>query len=945
MRKLIFILIAVATICTPAYCEDEAKDQIFVLDDFSGGLNQKMSQFNLPKNAASIAENIRFNTNLKSISKRRVLTSYGSADNTEPILGMFRHYTYGGDKVLVVAHGDEIEKGNDSTGAFTKILDLASGNHRWQFVSWHDLLIGCDGYNSPIKYDGTSDSATYLGTALATDTDAGTGPASGTRSYKVSYYTTTPVGYEVLYDVPSNTVTCDGDDIDLTMIPIAPDSYGGESVVGRKIYRTKAAGGTWYLLSNGTIANNTAVTLTDSDTDAGLTATTYPAGDATYTPPKGKFALVQNDRLFFANDPQNNPSRVFYSETGDHETFVDDSYLDIRKNDGDTITFMKGVLNLLTIGKNNTIQKIYLDGTTPSTDWSISDPFWGAVGCQAPYSAVESPLGIIYLAREGIYRFTGQYSELISDAVTPVIRDVSPTDFVNTSGIFHENIYYLSYTSTASGDNKNNRVLILDVIDDAYSIDLVDINTFCAFNSGNDWGILYSGSSADGTVFAHSEEVNEINHKRHSDFTGLWDDMRYIPTEAGGNANSPELEIARTETVEELSGIIDSLTGDISRQDGAGNYVSQPVAVGAIANLDKIYWNEVIPITGGDVTVSLRTSATGEKNLLHNDDFELWSNYYADTDTTVRPNDWSFTTSGVGSPSSTKSTTKYRGTYSAKIATDGTVTQAVLARPVDNPTLYAGKTMVFEGWVKSDNSTASKVGISITENENTPNTVWYANSGAWENLNVYSTLSATAATVTVKCVVDTASTADAYFDQVMFIEGTDATNDWTAWSSEFTNPSGSDINTVTSDEYIQYRLSMTTTDIDSTPTMIYGSNYVVKIIFNKEGAETTDDVALRYRTGWNNLKAPNKRKVLKWIYFYYTGTTGTLNLEVENYRGDSQVFEIDLATYPNFYTMGFEGGGFVGQDFRFNITHTGTDDLVIEKLVMDFDIEPRGWDT
>ena len=936
MKKLIAVFIL--CICVTA----NAEDQVYVVDDFSGGLNEKLSPFNLPKDQADVAENVRFNENLNSITKRRVLTSYGTADNTEPILGMHRHYTYGGDKVLVVAHGDVLEKGSDSAGTFSTILNLTTGNRRWQFVSWHNIMIGTDGYNQPIKYDGTSDSATYLGTALATDAGSGTGPASGTRSYKVSYYTSS---YEVLLNVASNSVSCAGDDIDLTMIPIAPDTYGGENVTGRKIYRTKSAGGTWYLLSNGTIANNTAVTLTDSDTDAELTATTYPAGDATFKPPLGRFLIVQNDRLFIGNDPANNPSRLFYSETSSHEIFVDDSYLDIRKNDGDTITFLKGVLNLLTVGKNNSIQQIYFDGSTPAS-WKISDP-WTEIGCQAPYSAVWSPLGILYLARDGIYRFSGQNSELISDAVTPSIFDISPTDFTNTWAIYHDNMYYLTYNSDESGDNKNNRVLIYDVLSNAYSVDIVNINAFCAFNSGNDWGILYSGSSADGTVYAHSREINEILHKRHSDFTGLWDDMRYIPTNVGGDAESPVLEIARTELISELTGSINSLTGDIKRQDTHGNYVSQPFPVGSTANLDKIYWNETVPLTGGDSTVRLRTSTEGEKNLLHNDDFEVWNNYYADTDTTVRPNDWGITVSGPASATSTRSTTAYRGTYSAKANTGATVDQAtsnvVLYREIASPTDYAGKTMVFDGWVKSDNSYADKIGLSITENANTPNTVWYANSGSWENLSVYSTLSATAATVTVKCVSDTGATADAYFDQVMFIEGTSASNDWSAWSSEFSNSAGSDISSVSSDAYVQYMFSLTTDDIDYSPTMTYGSNYVVRVIFNKDGTATTDDVALHHRTGWNDFKVPDKRKLLKWIFCYYTGTAGELNIKIESYKGDSETFEINLQENPTFYSNGFTGGGMLGQEFRIDITNNDENELEIEKIVIVYSIENIGW--
>ena len=598
MKKILMTLLA---LMIAGSCQAKT---IHEWSTFKRGLNTNHTPINLHKDFGTVCENVRFGEELKSLTKRKELVSYGTADTTEAITSMHRLYLSDATKVLLVTHGDEIEKGTDSSGAFTAILDLATGDYRWQWLTWHNIAIGGDGYNQPVKYDGSSASATYLGSCLATATATGAGP-SGTYTYKVSYYTSS---YEVLFDQASNPVTVVNKDIDLSMIPIAPTTYGGEDVVGRKIYRIKNAGSTYYLLSNGTIANNTATTLTDSDADGEVSATTYPAGDDTYTPPKGKYYIIHKNRLWIACNPDY-PSRIYYSEDGLENVFLSTSYFNVRPNDGDSITFVKQILNTLIISKNNSIQHLYTKGSSPSADWSISDP-WSFDGCQAPYSAVNTPKGIMYLSWDGLYTFTGQSSKKISDAVTPVIKDILPSNIGNSWGQYHEGIYYLSYVSEESAISENNRVLLFDIESDAYSIDIASVNTFCTFSSGTDWNVLYMGSSTDGSVYIYGKSDYEISHKKQADFAGTWDDAGYIPTGVpGGDADSAVIELRWTETIDDVATAINDTDGDINRPDTDGTYTSEALLVGALS-YDKLYWHERFPTSGCDVTFQIRSAST-----------------------------------------------------------------------------------------------------------------------------------------------------------------------------------------------------------------------------------------------------------------------------------------------------------------------------------------------
>jgi hypothetical protein len=329
-----------------------------------------------------------------------------------------------------------------------------------------------------------------------------------------------------------------------------------------------------------------------------------------YTPPKGKIPLVFLNRFWVANNPDN-PSTIYYSEDASPDIFYPDSLFNIRLDDGDQITFAKPLLGILTIGKDNSICKIYTDGVDPITDWAISDPF-SFIGCRSIYSAKETPLGIIYLANDGLYRFNGQYSSMISEAVTPEIKDISESNVPNTWGEYHKNIYYLAYTSKSSGASVNDKVLVYDFLSNAYSIDLLNINAFTTFSSGTDWDVLYSGNSGNGTVYAHSEANHELIHRRSTDFTGTFND-----TLLGGSEDSPTITLGwnctidgwladlqgRNASISTLNDIITYLpNATINMPDSQGSYTS-PVLSLKVKTFDKAYWNELIPATGGNITL------------------------------------------------------------------------------------------------------------------------------------------------------------------------------------------------------------------------------------------------------------------------------------------------------------------------------------------------------
>jgi len=778
MKRILSILLVLGLFATSAFSQEAAKNRIFVMNNWSGGLATKLSDQTTNPKYAQIAENIRLDTKLGSITKRPQLFTFGTAVTaTEAITSIHRLYLSDLTKKLIVTQGNDINIANDVTGVFTSILALATADYRWKWVTWHNLAIGDDGYNNPVKYDGTT--ATYLGTCAGIDSAAGSGPVAGTYTYKVSFYTSTPVGYEVSFNVASAPVVNGaGDhDISLTQIPIGPTTYLGETVVGRKVYRNKLADQThWFLLTNGTIANNTATTLTDSDTDAGISATAYPT-TITWTPPKCKFWVVHKNRLFGANTTAN-PSRIFYSKDGSHdlfETAID--YRDIRANDGDEVTGLFNLLGILRIPKTNTWQSMYTSGDDPDADWSISDPL-SFVGCDAPYSAVSTPRGIIYLSksRNGIYVFNGQSSQLLSEIVTPVINDILTSNLGSVVGEYNNNLYYMAYASVTLGGSTNNRILIYDAVGNSFTIDTLNMNSFCSLSGGTDGGSLLGGASDSGKVYQFASTAKEIVHKTSADFTGTFDDTRIIPEIVGGDLSNPTMELAWDLTIDNMVGTINAGTGIIDRPDTGGTYISPIINTVGASAYEKVYWNETLS-SGQDVTIAIRGAATS---------------------------------AGVAGAS---------------------------------------------------------------------------------------------------------------------------------WSSEYTSAGGSDISGLTAYEYTQYRLTLSTGDIATTPTVNSLGSYMVKLTYNTVGTASETAVALKWETGYLDF-TPGYIKALRKIIVTHAGTTGTLVIKFTNEYGENDQFDINLTTNPTRYEERFTGGVLTGQKFRLDISNSDLSALSLSEILIIYDVEP-----
>lgn len=601
------------------------------ITDFSKGLQSHISPFMTPKGAFTDALNVRFNLKYGAVAKRpkRLLLSQCKA---APVKSIYRFYKSDGTKFTIQTSSTYLDYVDDSSGACTDLLSTLTDGKRWTWVTYKDIAVGTNGTDHPIKWDGlllttddttgartAGDSATQLGAAFAqlnTGTDLNTGEW---YQYKVAFYDGEVYKFSNARSNPLKTGATVYD-ISLSDIPLGPIG-----TTERIIYRTLGQSSRAAVVSDSTfyqvavIADNSSRTYTDTTPDATISGDASPtwadvSAGIESTPPYSKLSLIHNERLFFANDPSGitgGKSTIYWSDlfNPDYFTTATDFQL-VRPDDGDEITAILNLVNILTVGKQNSWQKYYTD--TPATSgWTLSDPF-DTFGCVAMYSAVNGTGGvygggaIYYLSRYGIRTFNGQSSQLISDVVTDKVRDMQPINLDDVVGVFQDNQYILSYTSTAGGSAFNDSALVLDLTRNSYALDAVNIDSFAVFSSSTDNGILYSGSSlTDGSIYAHSGSFSELINRYKSDL----DAGTFTNSQSNGTEDASTLSLGSTETwADDTSTWGSESVSTWLVQASPGTWVSPIIQINA-SQLNKLYWNEQLG-SFGNITFALRTASS-----------------------------------------------------------------------------------------------------------------------------------------------------------------------------------------------------------------------------------------------------------------------------------------------------------------------------------------------
>lgn len=188
-------------------------------------------------------------------------------------------------------------------------------------------------------------------------------------------------------------------------LPIGPPG-----TVARRIYRTKNLGNgagddsvaSYYFVAE--IKNNSDESFVDYVPDQFL-ITLAPSTSASvpFPAPGARFAATFKNCLFL-DGGQADPTRVYFSNPLNPDSFSASDYFDVGVRDGGDITGLFAYYNSLILFRESSIELVRGD---PANGFNVV-PFIQGIGCRAINSVSAVPgVGIMFLGNDGVYRIFG----------------------------------------------------------------------------------------------------------------------------------------------------------------------------------------------------------------------------------------------------------------------------------------------------------------------------------------------------------------------------------------------------------------------------------------------------------------------------------------------------------------------------------------------------------
>lgn len=241
-----------------------------------------------------------------------------------------------------------------------------------------------------------------------------------------------------------------------------------------KVYQANVGGGTWDAIAGASglsttvipvwlTYKNLAIRFNGSDLPKKWDGTTFASLGG--SPPNGSIAALFKDRVY-ESGASGAYSTIYFSNTGDPETWPGFNNFDVNANDGDRVMALMPLYDSLVIFKEFSMWQFQVDSkNNPSTLRYISLD----IGTTSLRSIVNIGGIPYFFNRRGIYQFAGQYPELISLKVQPFIDAVANP--YNVFGWQDGNKYNLYVGDvTVSGRSFPKCVIVYDTLQDAWTI-------------------------------------------------------------------------------------------------------------------------------------------------------------------------------------------------------------------------------------------------------------------------------------------------------------------------------------------------------------------------------------------------------------------------------------------------------------------------------------------
>lgn len=182
----------------------------------------------------------------------------------------------------------------------------------------------------------------------------------------------------------------------------------------------------------------------------------------TFTP---KYLEVNQNSMFYAGFSAA-PSTIWFSDLGKPQLLQEDSFFEVRTNDGDRILATKTYGNQVIVMKENSFHKILGDSPENFELVEISNRY----GCLSNKTVIEYEQKLLWLDKKGILEFNGANYDIISTPVEDIFRRMNVEAAKEKAVAVHE-IYrnQVWFGIPIDGATQNNITIVYDYLVKAWT--------------------------------------------------------------------------------------------------------------------------------------------------------------------------------------------------------------------------------------------------------------------------------------------------------------------------------------------------------------------------------------------------------------------------------------------------------------------------------------------
>lgn len=462
------------------------KYQIETLRDFSGGINNLLSNYEIKDNESVDIMNMSM-TQLGVLEKRKGLAALNKYDEFdlaggekgEKIVGVYKYRKSNGEEFfLAIVKNTDFGKDvmyKRSGITWVKIYDQFTPSEIYNFETFNDKCYIVNGQDNLIIFDGTNvtekTAETSPKTINFTNTDnwllTETVEISGNLLQLKTMAQTTnqintgdenyaelvnPVEFaELFWFKCSNTA-----DNNKTYVgfQVSPDN-------GITWYYNK--GGGWqptdlaefdYTTDIDTIQDQiwslardegglfkVRIFLKSNNINNNLTVQNIEFDFGIIEPGKFKYIKKFKNRMFYAGHPDY-PNILFISELNNPELIGIYNWVKLQNTEGDKITGFASLYDVFVIFTSTKTFIFY--GRGPIVSWILKE-LPHNIGCIDNKTIQNAENDIIFLSNQGLYSFNGNYFKLLTEKIPETIKDIIQSN--NFASAYYRKHYYLTYYS------------------------------------------------------------------------------------------------------------------------------------------------------------------------------------------------------------------------------------------------------------------------------------------------------------------------------------------------------------------------------------------------------------------------------------------------------------------------------------------------------------------